>query len=123
MPFLTQKRINWACDTIGDLLREWQRLHNENESLKREIQQLKRSRTMMRAKMLVSSVETTTYGETIKAAPVCGNNPFGPNGESEDNTFARFTPSGSLSLTVNNPDLLGKIKPGQKLYVDFTLAE
>lgn len=78
---------------------------------------------MMRAKMLVSSVEVTTYGETIKAAPVCGDKPFGENGESEDNTFARFTPSGSLSLTVNNPDLLGKIKPGQKLYVDFTLAE
>jgi hypothetical protein len=77
----------------------------------------------MRAKMQVSSVEATTYVETIKAAPVCGDKPFGEKGESEDNTFARFTPSGSLSLTVNNPDLLGKIKPGQKFYVDFTLAE
>ena len=53
----------------------------------------------------------------------CGDKPFGDKGESEDNTFARFTPSGSLSLTVNNPDLLGKIKPGQKFYVDFTLTE
>ena len=78
---------------------------------------------MMRAKMKVSSVEATEYGEVIKAAPVCGEGGFGLNGESEDNTFARFTPSGSLSLTVNNPDLLGKIKPGQKFYVDFTLAE
>jgi len=78
---------------------------------------------MMRAKMKVSSVEATEYGEVIKAAPVCGDTPFGTNGESEDNTFARFTPSGSLLLTINNPDLLGKIKPGQKFYVDFTLAE
>lgn len=78
---------------------------------------------MMRAKMLVSSVEVTMHGEIIKAAPVCGDKPFGEKGESEDNTFARFSPSGSLSLTVNNPDLFGKIKPGQKFYVDFTLAE
>lgn len=78
---------------------------------------------MMRAKMKVSSVKATEYGEVIEAAPVCGDTLFGANGDSEDNTFARFTPSGSLSLTVNNPDLLGKIKPGQKFYVDFTLAE
>lgn len=78
---------------------------------------------MMRAKIKVSSVKATEYGEVIEAAPVCGNQPFGPNGESEDNTFARFTPSGALSLTVNNPELNGKIKPGQMFYVDFTLAE
>jgi hypothetical protein len=78
---------------------------------------------LMRAKMKVSKVVATEYGETIEAAPVCGNKPFGKDGESEDNTFARFTPSGALSLTVNNPDLLGKIKPGQSFYVDFTLAE
>jgi hypothetical protein len=78
---------------------------------------------LMRAKMKVSAVKLTEYGEVIEAAPVCGDSPFGANGESEDNTFARFTPCGSLSLTVSNPDLLGKIKPGQKFYVDFTLAE
>lgn len=69
----------------------------------------------------------TEYDETIEANPVttsvAGKADYGPNGESEDNTFARFTPSGSLSLTINNPDLLGKIKPGQKFYVDFTLAD
>lgn len=84
---------------------------------------------MMRAKMQIGTVKRVVgasgdvTGEEITAYPVCGNAPFGPNGESEDNTFARFTPSGSLTLTVNNPDLLGKIKPGQKFYVDFTIAE
>jgi hypothetical protein len=79
---------------------------------------------VMRAKMKVQSVETSEYpGEKIKMSPVCGDQPFGPNGESEDNTFARYTPSGSLELFVNNPDLAGKIKPGQKFYVDFTLVE
>ena len=78
---------------------------------------------LMRAKVKVSSVKAKEYGEVIEAAPVCGNGAFGPNGDSEDNTFARFTPSGSLSLMINNPDLLGKIKPGQKFYIDFTEAE
>jgi hypothetical protein len=84
---------------------------------------------MMRAKMQINSVKRlvgadgSVMAEELGANPVCGRAPFGPNGESEDNTFARFTPGGSLSLTVNNPDLFGKFKPGQKFYVDFTLAE
>jgi len=78
----------------------------------------------MRAKMQVQSVEQLQGGhENLKMAPVCGSAPFGPNGESEDNTFARYTPGGSLLLTVNNPDLVGTFKPGQKFYVDFTEAE
>lgn len=43
MPHITQKQINWAVDTIGMLLKDWHKLHAENESLKREIQQLKES--------------------------------------------------------------------------------
>lgn len=83
----------------------------------------------MRAKMQISAVKRlvgadgNVMAEELSAYPVCGNNPFGPNGESEDNTFARYTPYGSLMLTVNNVDLFGKFKPGQKFYVDFTLAE
>jgi hypothetical protein len=75
---------------------------------------------MMRAKMQVQSVEQFNGSEKLNFSAVCGKAPFGANGESEDNTFARYTPSGSLSLVVNNPDLLGKFKPGQKFYLDFT---
>jgi len=77
---------------------------------------------VMRAKMQVQAV-TPAYGETeiLKAFPVCGK--FDQDGNSEDNTFARFTPSGSLELHINNPDLKGKIQPGQVFYVDFTLVE
>lgn len=60
--------------------------------------------------------------EILVMAPVCPNK-FGPNGEHEDNVFARYTPSGSLQMTINNPDLLGKFKPGEKYYLDFTKAE
>jgi len=85
--------------------------------------------SVMRAKMMVSSVKRLVgaddkiTAEELAMYPVCGNGSFGPNGESEDNTFSRYTPSGSLNLVVCNPDLHGKIKPGQKFYVDFTLAE
>lgn len=58
--------------------------------------------------------------ETLELTAVCGSAAFGANGESEDNTFARYTPSAALTLTLNNPDLLGKFKPGQKFYLDFT---
>lgn len=80
----------------------------------------------MRAKMQVQNV--TSYGtpptqETVSMSAVTGKDPFGPGGESEDNTYARYTPMGSISLTINNPALLGKHKIGQKFYIDFTEAE
>jgi len=58
--------------------------------------------------------------QEVVMRPVCGNKPFGPNGESEDNTYARYSPSGELKLTITNPSLAGQIKPGQTFYLDFT---
>lgn len=80
----------------------------------------------MRAKLSVQSV--TPHGEPVSQeslhfAAVCGTDPFGPNGESEDNTYARYTPMADLRMTVTNPALLGEYKPGQKFYVDFTPAD
>ena len=72
----------------------------------------------MQAKLKVVSVKVTEYGEILEMTPVCSKS-FDQNGESEDNTFARFTPSGSVILTVNNPTLAGQFKPGQMFYVDF----
>jgi hypothetical protein len=78
--------------------------------------------TKMRAKMVLSSV--TQYQGSEKYEFNCvGSDKYGPNGESEDNTFARYSPSGTLSINVTNPDLLGKFKPGQKFYIDFTESQ
>jgi len=74
---------------------------------------------MMRAKMKVNSVEVHETGETLKMSPVCANS-YPEDGSDENNTFARFTPSGSVELYVSNPDLAGKIRPGQEFFVDFT---
>lgn len=78
--------------------------------------------SIMRAKLAVQSVEGFTGCDVVKMAPVCGGKPFGPNGESEDNTFARYTPGGEVKLNITNPELMGKFKPGQKFYADFTEA-
>lgn len=78
----------------------------------------------MRAKLEVKSVTKPWEGaEEVVMQPVCGTTPFGPNGESEDNSFARWTPTGNVTLTITNPDLHGKFQAGQKFYADFTPAE
>lgn len=79
---------------------------------------------MMRAKFQVQGVEKhgePATSETVRMSPV-SKYPYGEEGASEDNTYARYTPNGSLSLTINNPNLLGKFSVGQKFYADFTEA-
>lgn len=73
----------------------------------------------MRAKFVLKSVLSTEYGDELKFSAVCSDN-FGANGESEDNTYARYTPMAELTMKVNNPALIGKFRPGAKFYVDFT---
>lgn len=74
----------------------------------------------MRAKFKVDSVTTNEHSEVLNFSAVCGK--FNEDGASEDNTFARWTPTASLSMRITNPDLRGAIKPGQVFYVDFTPA-
>jgi hypothetical protein len=77
--------------------------------------------TTMRAKMQIQEVKRFQGGDTIKACAVTSK-PFDKDGNNEDNTYAKFSPSGALELTLANPALLGKIEPGQKFYLDFTPA-
>ena len=71
----------------------------------------------MRAKYKVDSVTLWESGsETLKFSAVT-------NGTAEDNLFHKFTPYGTMEISVSNPDLFGKFKPGQEYYLDFTLAE
>ena len=73
----------------------------------------------MRAKMKVTSVERCEGFENLTLSAV-NSKPTGPNGESEDNTYARYTPSGTLKLTITNPVLIGTFNPGDTYYLDFT---
>jgi hypothetical protein len=92
----------------------------------------------MRCKMLVTGVKS--YGtdkggadptlsqivcESYQMTCVGGDkvqHGYPEDGTDEDNDFAKWSPSGNFEISCNNPALFGKIKQGEKYYVDFTLA-
>ena len=74
----------------------------------------------MRAKMVVSKVERFANLDTVTMTAVAKSGAYGADGVDEDNTYAKFSPQGSLLLSIANPVLLGKIDPGTKFYIDFT---
>lgn len=76
--------------------------------------------TNMRAKMKIASVEKFESSERIRFSAVSKSSSYPPNGADEDNTFAMWTPSADLTMTINNPALLNKFEAGQVFYVDFT---
>jgi hypothetical protein len=76
----------------------------------------------MRAKMIVNQVTLTTNGEKVELFCVSKSGGYPADGSDEDNTFAKFSPSGSAVIQIANPVLFGAIKPGEKYYLDFTRA-
>ena len=75
---------------------------------------------VMRAKLKITSVTLSEHSDQLKLSAVCKSTAYPDSGLDEDNTYAKFTPTAELSMTINNPALLGKFRPGQKFYVDFT---
>lgn len=80
---------------------------------------------VMRAKMQVTKVEK--YGEPVTSVSLAlsavTTKPFDTDGNSEDNTFSKWTPTASLGMSITNPALFDTFEVGQKFYVDFTAAE
>ena len=71
----------------------------------------------MRAKFVIDSVTPVPQEqEEIVARAVT-------DGSEENKSFSRWTPSGSLSLMISNPNLLGYWKQGDEFYLDFTKIE
>jgi hypothetical protein len=78
---------------------------------------------IMRAKLQLESVTTYQGGtEKLTFNAVCKSGGYPSDGSDEDNTYALFSPSARLDITITNPALYGKFKPGKKFYVDFTEA-
>jgi hypothetical protein len=78
----------------------------------------------MRAKLCVT--EAQSFGQNqqkLKLVAVPRVEGYSGEGLDEDNTFARFTPSAELVISIQNPALLGKFALGDKFYVDFTKVE
>ena len=81
------------------------------------------SQTTMRAKMQVSKVERFDGSDRVTMNAVARKDAYPADGSDEDNTYAKFSPSGELTLSIANPALLGKIEPGRKFYLDFIPAD
>jgi hypothetical protein len=77
----------------------------------------------MRAKMKITSINRTEHGEELTMNPVSRSGAYPINGADEDNTYARFTPTGELKLMLTNPELFGKFNPGETYHLDFTKLE
>jgi hypothetical protein len=77
----------------------------------------------MRAKLQIASV--TKHNDTCEQLKFHGvaAKSYPADGSDEDNTFAKFSPSVALDITITNPALIGKFEPGEKFYVDFTPAD
>ena len=86
----------------------------------------------MRAKMVVGLVQEHRYAkvpggpvektmETVSMSAVAASK-YPDDGTDEDNDYARWSPGASLTINIANPALFGKIKHGDRFYVDFTPA-
>jgi C1A family cysteine protease len=75
----------------------------------------------MRCKVQVCSVQPQgPCAELVVFNAVSKKDGYPADGSDEDNTFAKFTPTATLSLQITNTELIGKYKMGDKFYVDFT---
>ncbi|MER2534647.1 MAG: hypothetical protein ABTQ31_05730 [Rhizobiaceae bacterium] len=74
----------------------------------------------MRAKVKVTGIQKLSEThETLTFNFPAKDGPYPADGSDEDQQFARYSPSGALSLTVANPALLGKFNIGDTFYLDF----
>lgn len=85
----------------------------------------------MRAKMQVVDIKMSrdmadphkVTGVSLQLIGVSKSGPYNPDGSGdEDNSFARWSPSVSLTIQIQNPALFDSFHYGQKFYVDFTEA-
>lgn len=74
----------------------------------------------MRAKLRVISVTPQGDQERLTFCGVSKSESYPEDGSDEDNTYAKFSPSVELGITIANPALVGAFKQGDTFYVDFT---
>ena len=59
--------------------------------------------------------------EIVKMSAVCGKWDD-KTGIGDDNTYAKYSPSGEFEITIANEAVFGFFKPGKKYYMDITAA-
>lgn len=78
--------------------------------------------SMMIAKFKVTKVENFAANSQQVTMMAVTEKPFDADGKSDDNSFATWTPSGELKMTITNPNLVGALKEGAKFYLNFSEA-
>ncbi len=79
---------------------------------------------VLRAKVRVSSVtKSMNQDGKVESETVQLNAVYSSDVNSENGKWSKWTPSASFSLTINNPDAMGKLSKGHEFFVDFTPAE
>jgi hypothetical protein len=79
--------------------------------------------TKMRAKVKISCITPPipqpgdTQRLTMRAVHASN---YPSDGSDENNTFAKFTPSLDLEISITNPELVGKFNLNDEFYLDFT---
>jgi hypothetical protein len=76
----------------------------------------------MRAKLQLANIETHEACQRLYFNAVAASS-YPEDGSDENNTFAKFTPSATIDMLVQNPELLGKFTIGDHYYVDFSFAQ
>jgi hypothetical protein len=72
---------------------------------------------MVRAKFYVESVTPYTDDATTVLLRAV------TSGSEENKSFWKYTPSGTIQMTISNPNAAAEFEDGQEYYIDFTLAE
>ena len=75
---------------------------------------------MVRAKFTV--VETRQHANTAGATTIVLRPQYDTSVE-EDKRFAKYTPSGELTMYVDNPPAQAFFELGKTYYIDFNIAE
>lgn len=77
----------------------------------------------MRAKMRLHHIDkvNSPNTETLYFHAVAASK-YPEDGSDENNSYAKFSPSANLQLSIANPVLIGKFEAGEEYYVDFTKA-
>ena len=68
---------------------------------------------MIRAKFRCNSVRNFKDSEVVELNAVC---------DDRNKQWARWTPSGQVSIQIDNPDARGRFEPGKCYFLDFSEA-
>jgi len=82
----------------------------------------------MRAKLVINDMnnfvddQKNVVGLSLSFRAVCRAEGYPEDGTDENNTFAKWTPTANLNMSITNPALFDSFAIGQEYYVDFTEA-